>query len=178
MIRRLATGHSRLPIVGALCLLGASGGAAANGVVDLSGSVRPGTCEVHAEDRAKRVDLPRLQLHIIGAATGVVAASALDWEFRLVNCRGVQRVSLVFAGTPQIPGAPEHANTGTATGVSLHLVEQGSNAVMPASGHRATRAVVGGTATYLGRGYFFRHNGQPLQHGTFKSAATVVVTYD
>jgi type 1 fimbria pilin len=161
-----------------LALQGCAAPVLAGGVVDLSGSVRPGTCEVHAEDQAKRVDLPRLQLHLVGAATGVVMASEQDWAFRLVNCRGVRRVSLDFAGTPHVPGAPEYANTGSATGVSLHLVEASTSAVMDASGHHAVRAVVGGAATYEGRGYFFRHNGYPLQHGTFKSAATVLVGYD
>lgn len=150
----------------------------ADGVVDLSGSVRPGTCVVHAEDQAKRVDLPKVPLDVIGAATGVVLATELAWAFRLVDCRGVRRVSLVFAGPAHAPEQPQYANTGSATGVSLHLVERDTAAVMPAAGHHATVGVAGGEATYHGHAYFFRHNGTPLQHGTFKSTATVVVTYD
>ncbi|KAB7628590.1 fimbrial protein [Stenotrophomonas rhizophila] len=180
MSRTRASAAQRCRSATALCviLLPWPRPALADGVVDLAGSVRPGTCEVHSEDQAKRVDLPRVQLHVIGAATGVVAATALDWEFRLVNCRGVRRVALVFAGPPHAAGQPQYANHGTATGVSLHLVEQGSEAVMPAAGHHASLAVASGAATYQGRSYFYRHNGSPLQHGSFKSAATVVVTYD
>ncbi|MGV6490272.1 fimbrial protein [Stenotrophomonas rhizophila] len=174
--RASASGPCRIGM--ALCLMVSPWAASAGAVVDLSGSVRPGTCDVHAEDQAKRVELPTVQLHVVGAANGVVLGTELDWEFRLVNCRGVRRVSLVFAGPPHAPGQPQYANTGSATGVSLHLVDDRTDAVMPADGHHASLTVTGSAATYHGRSYFYRHNGTPLQHGSFKSAATVVVTYD
>lgn len=152
----------------------------ADSSLTFGGRVLAGTCDVHADDAAKSVPLPTLRADELSSFNEApIPASETPFQLRLINCRGVTKAHLDFSGTPAGSGSAQYANTGSASGVAVHLVEASNGKVINASGHRITLVIDGETTkTFDAKAYYYRLGTQDLKQGLVDTTAIVTVQYD
>jgi type 1 fimbria pilin len=143
--------------------------------VALQGGLLPGTCQLDAVDEVR---MPDVHLRDIQAVVdGRVLESEASFQLRFERCVGVSGVSLTFSGAA-VPGRSQYLNNGDASGISLELVDEDSNTVMPAGGYTRVAPVGSGDAVHFsGKAYYFRLGSDPIGGNVVDVRAMVSITY-
>lgn len=154
--------------------------ASSSGVINFTGEIIAGGCDVVSGGESLSVDLGRMSVDSFGGAAGVTAGAAA-FRIELINCHAeLTGVAVVFDGTPHAEDSSILALQGvdSATGVGVAIYEADGSTLVPLHSPSLKKGMDGESEVTLQYVAKYRSTSAEVVGGEANAVANFTVVYN